>query len=72
MAEKAWDWTRTRQELALLLDRVTPDQTYQIVRALCNVEDESHLAAVLVGQIRGSVVWNEHERKRAARVPSKR
>jgi hypothetical protein len=62
--EHRWDWTRTRQELADMLDRLTPEQAFQIVRALCLVEDESHLAAVLSGQIRGQVARIDAERKR--------
>jgi hypothetical protein len=59
-----WDWTRTRQELADMLDRLTPEQAFQIVRALCQVEDESHLAAVLSGQIRSQIARIDAERKR--------
>jgi hypothetical protein len=62
--EHPWDWTRTRQELAAMLDRLTPEQAFQIVRALCHVEDESHLAAVLSGQVRGQVARSDAERKR--------
>jgi hypothetical protein len=62
--EHHWDWTRTRQELADMLDRLTPEQAFQIVRALCQVEDESHLAAVLSGQIRSQVARIDAERKR--------
>ena len=62
--EHHWDWTRTRQELADMLDRLTPEQAFQIVRTLCQVEDESHLAAVLSGQIRGLVVRINAEQKR--------
>jgi hypothetical protein len=62
--EHHWDWTRTRQELADMLDQLTPEQAFQIVRALCRVEDESHLAAVLSGQIRGQVARIDAERKR--------
>jgi hypothetical protein len=62
--EHQWDWTHTRQELADMLDRLTPEQAFQIVRALCHVEDESHLAAVLSGQIRGLVARIDAERKR--------
>jgi len=62
--EHQWDWTRTRQELADMLERLTPEQAFQIVRALCHVEDESHLAAVLSGQIRGQVARIDAERKR--------
>jgi hypothetical protein len=56
-----------------MLDRLTPEQAFQIVRALCQVEDESHLAAVLSGQIRSLVARIDAERKReyksAARKP---
>jgi len=62
--EHHWDWTRTRQELADMLERLTPEQAFQIVRALCHVEDESHLAAVLSGQIRGQISRIDAERKR--------
>jgi hypothetical protein len=62
--EHHWDWTRTRQELADMLDRLTPEQAFQIVRALCQVEDESHLAAVLSGQIRSQVARIDAERNR--------
>ena len=61
--EHHWDWTRTRQELADMLDRLTPEQAFQIVRTLCQVEDESHLAAVLSGQIRGLVARMNAEQK---------
>jgi len=59
-----WDWTRTRQELADMLDRLAPEQAFQIIRSLCHVEDESHLAAVLSGQIRDHIARNDAERRR--------
>jgi hypothetical protein len=62
--EHLWDWTRARQELEDMLDQLTPEQAVQIIRALCHVEDESHLAAVLSGQIRGQVARIDAERKR--------
>jgi hypothetical protein len=62
--EHEWNWTRTRLELAELLDRLTPAQAFQIVHALCNVEDESHLAAVLSGQIRDHVARKDAEQRR--------
>ena len=66
--DRQWDWARTRQELAALLDRLTPEQAFQVVRSLCNVEDEAHLAAVLAGQIRDHVARNDAERKRGQQM----
>jgi hypothetical protein len=62
--KQEWNWTHTRQELATLIDRLTLAQASQIVRALCSVEDESHLAAVLSSLIRGHVARNDAEQKR--------
>jgi hypothetical protein len=62
--EHQWDWARTRLELMDLLSRLTPEQAFQIIRALCAVEDEAHLAAVLSGQIRGHVARSDAEQKR--------
>jgi hypothetical protein len=47
-----------------MLDRLAPEQAFQIVRSLCHVEDENHLAAVLSGQIRDHIARNDAERKR--------
>jgi hypothetical protein len=62
--EHHWNWAHGRQELADMLDRLTPEQAYQVVRSLCMVEDEAHLAPVLSALIHGHVARNEAERKR--------
>lgn len=59
-----WSWQHERAALAPLVERLTAEDALMIVQRLVQVEVEYHVAPLLAGMVRGSVLRREDERRR--------
>lgn len=57
-------WASTRGDLALLVEKLRPQDALEVVRALVRVRDEKELAPTLAGVMRGVVERRADEAKR--------